>query len=494
MEAARVQPYPDAPRYERHRPEATLLYQLVARHYPAFVAALAERGRQLPGYVQEEFAAYLKCGRLEHGFLRVRCTACQAERLVAFSCKRRGFCPSCAARRMTESAALLVDEVLPQEPVRQWVLSVPFPLRYLFATDPAAMGVVLGIVYRAIAAHLVRKARLTQKTGRTRAVTLIQRFGSALNLNIHFHLLVLDGVYELTAAGPRFRRVAPPTPAELDALLGQIVARIARQLERRGLVVRDAENSYLSTGPGEDSALEALLGHSITYRIAVGPNEGRKAFTLQTLESALETSSGEQRLAKHSGFSLHAGVAAAAHQRDKVERLCRYIARPPVATTRLALTAQGQVCYTLKAPHRDGTTHVMFEPLDFIARLAALVPRPRVHLTRYHGVFAPHSALRAQVTPAGRGKNNGVSERSPAERHRVMSWAQRLKRVFRIDIEQCERCGGKVRIIASVEDPAVIGRILAHLEQTKQARGSAADLATAHRARGPPGQREFDLN
>ena len=494
MEAARVQPYPDAPRYERHRPEATLLYQLVERHYPPFVAALAERGRQLPGYVQQEFAAYLKCGRLEHGFLRVRCTACHAERLIAYSCKRRGFCPSCAARRMTESAALLVDEVLPQEPLRQWVLSVPFPLRYLFATDPAAMGAVLGIVYRAIAAHLVRKARLTQKTGRTGAVTLIQRFGSALNLNIHFHLLVLDGVYELTATGPRFRRVPPPTPVELDELLGTIVTRIARQLEWRGLVVRDAENSYLSTGPGEDSALEALLGHSITYRIAVGPNEGRKAFTLQTLAPALEAPAGDERLAKHSGFSLHAGVAAAAHQRDKVERLCRYIARPPVATTRLALTAQGQVRYTLKTPYRDGTTHVMFEPLDFIARLAALVPKPRVHLTRYHGVFAPHSALRAQVTPAGRGKKTGVSERNPAERHRTMTWAQRLKRVFRIDIEPCERCGGQARIIASVEDPAVIGRILAHLEQTKQARGRAADLATAHRARGPPGQREFDLN
>ena len=305
---------------------------------------------------------------------------------------------------------------------------------------------------------------------------------------------MLDGVYELTATGPRFRCVAAPTPAELDALLGQIVTRIARQLERRGLVVRDAENSYLSAGPGEEDSLAAVVGHSITYRIAVGPNEGRKAFTLQTVAPMLTAPAGDERLAKHSGFSLHAGVAAAVHQRDKVERLCRYIARPAIATTRLALTAQGLVRYTLKTPYRDGTTHVMFEPLDFIARLAALVPKPRVHLTRYHGVFAPHSALRAQVTPAGRGKKTGVSERSPAERHRAMSWAQRLKRVFRIDIESCERCGGKVKIIASVEDPAVIGRILAHLEQTKQASGSAADLTTAHRARGPPGQREFDLN
>jgi hypothetical protein len=100
------------------------------------------------------------CGRLEHGFLRVRCTTCHAERLVAFSCKRRGFCPSCGARRRTESAALLVDAVLPREPIRPWGLSVSFPLRFLFAAEPAAMGQVLGLVYRAIATHLMRQAGL----------------------------------------------------------------------------------------------------------------------------------------------------------------------------------------------------------------------------------------------------------------------------------------------------------------------------------------------
>ncbi len=101
------------PGYSRHRPEATLLYQLVAQHYPAFRDRRAAEGRALPRYVEDEFEAYLKCGLLEHGFLRVKCDACQAEKLVAFSCKRRGFCPSCGARRMAETAAFLVDEVLP---------------------------------------------------------------------------------------------------------------------------------------------------------------------------------------------------------------------------------------------------------------------------------------------------------------------------------------------------------------------------------------------
>ncbi len=135
--------------YQRHRPEKTLLYQLVSKHYPDFRRQLAEEGRTLPDYVQREFEEYLKCGRLEHGFLRVRCETCHEERLVAFSYKRRGFCPSCGARRMAESSALLVDEVFPHQPVRQWVLSFPFQLRFLFASRPVITGQVLGIVNRA---------------------------------------------------------------------------------------------------------------------------------------------------------------------------------------------------------------------------------------------------------------------------------------------------------------------------------------------------------
>lgn len=95
---------------------------------------------------------------------------------------------------MAESAALWVDEVFPEQPLRQWVLSFPYPLRYLFASRLGVMGRVLGIVYRVIATHLIKKAGFSRKTAHTGAVTLIQCFGSALNLNIHFHLLFLDGV------------------------------------------------------------------------------------------------------------------------------------------------------------------------------------------------------------------------------------------------------------------------------------------------------------
>ena len=226
------------PGYERHRPEQTLLYQIIEQHYPNFLGHLEQQGRTFPIYVQKEFEDYLKCGRLEHGFLRVRCQNCHDERLVAFSCKRRGFCPSCGARRMAESAALLVDEVFPHAPIRQWVLSFPFQLRFLFARDPAIMGQVLGLVSRALSTYLINKVGFTRRDAQTGAVTLIQRFGSALNLNIHLHMLFLDGVYTRNKGKTRFHQVKAPTIAELNALVHTISHRVAGLLERNGLLER----------------------------------------------------------------------------------------------------------------------------------------------------------------------------------------------------------------------------------------------------------------
>lgn len=459
--------------YERHRPETTLLYQLVEVHYPVFVAQLVTRGTPLPEYVQGEFTDYLRCGRLEHGFLRVRCESCHGEHLVAFSCKRRGFCPSCGARRMAESAALLVDEVLPAVPMRQWVLSFPFPLRFLFASRPKIMGKVLGIVYRVLATHLIHKAGFTHATASTGAVTLIQRFGGALNLNVHFHMLLLDGVYVDSPAGPRFRWIKAPSSAELRQLSHTIAHRVSRFLERQGLLVRDDESAHLTLDTPDDDPMHTLIGHSITYRIATGPRQGRKVLTLQTLPAIDEPP--DIGVGNVAGFSLHAGVAAKANERHTLERLCRYITRPAVSVKRLSLTAHGQVRYSLKTPWNDGTTHVIFEPLDFMARLAALVPRPRVNLTRFHGVFAPNSKYRALITPGQRGKgqkpqtSDSPVDRTPMERHAAMTWAQRLKRVFNIDIETCQDCGGAMKVIACIEDPEVIQKILTHLQLNAEA-------------------------
>jgi hypothetical protein len=211
--------------------------------------------------------------------------------------------------------------------------------------------------------------------------------------------------------------------------------------------------------------------------------------TLQTLPADADAVHGDA--GQVGGFSLHAGVAAQAHESRKLERLCRYITRPAIAERRLSISPQGRVRYELKTPWRNGTTHVEFEPIDFIAKLAALVPPPRARLTRFHGIFAPNASLRAQLTPAGRGRrpaNDAESirassdDRTPAERRRSMTWAQRLKRVFGIDVSTCIHCGGAVRIVASIEEPKAIQAILAHF-----AKHGALDEAHYRPApRGPP--------
>jgi len=234
--------------------------------------------------------------------------------------------------------------------------------------------------------------------------------------------------------------------SRLPRLVEQIGAQVGQVLEGRGLIERDIENAWLATDI-EAGPLDDLIGHSITDRIAVGPRAGQKLLTLQTVPPRLQGPALDPNgAARAGGFSLHAGVDIAASEREKLERLCRYVSRPPVATGHLALTASGQVRDALETPYRDGTTHIVLEPLDLMARLAGLVPPPR---------------------------------------HVAMNWAKRLKRVFGIEIDPCQRCGGTLRIIASIEQPEVIAEILSRLERpAPQPNQPERPLG----ARAPPGQ------
>lgn len=180
-----------------------------------------------------------------------------------------------------------------------------------------------------------------------------------------------DGVYLTDGADPPvFRPVPSPGTAELQALVQNIAERIGQLLEERGLIERDCENAWLSGDMAQAGSLDDLIGHSITYRIAVGPRAGQKVFTLQTVPAQGEVE-GRNGAAPASGFSLHAALDIQPGRRAKLERRCHYVSRPPLAADRLALSASGQVRYQLKNPYRDGTTHIVLEPLDFKARLAA---------------------------------------------------------------------------------------------------------------------------
>ncbi len=236
---------PDETPYTRRTPEQTLLHRVVREQLETFLARAAARGQPSPRFIEQELRAYLRCGILAHGFLRLRCDDCGHDRLVAFSCKRRGFCPSCGGRRMADTAAHLVDRVLPEVPIRQWVLTLPYPLRYRCAYDARLASAVLRAFLRALFAELRRRARRqwAARPDQCGAVTFIQRFGSAMNLNLHFHTLALDGVYTGAVLEPealRFLPLSPPTSDEVARVLAGTARRIHRLIEMRAADGEDA--------------------------------------------------------------------------------------------------------------------------------------------------------------------------------------------------------------------------------------------------------------
>ena len=277
-------------------------------------------------------------------------------------------------------------------------------------------------------------------------------------------MLFLDGVYVDDAeGGQRFLQVKKHHVADITRLAHLMSIRIARYLSRTGLIEADAENSYLLESP-TDGEMSDHQSYSIMYRVSTGFQKGKKIFSIQTRPPIVDEGKNSDLLGKVAGFSLHAGVSVKAHQRDKLERLCRYISRPLVAAHRLSLTASGKISVELKTPYRDGTTHVVFEPLDFISKLAALVPSPRVNLTRFHGVFAPNSQYRSGIIIQKSTKpSRQKAITTEVKNAKAMTWAARLKRAFNIDIKICEACGGSGKVFACIDNPVVIKQILDHV-------------------------------
>lgn len=224
--------------YEPRRPEGSVLHQIVQDHLESFLvqAARLRDGDGLPQFVERPFREFLRCGLLGGGFARFHCGECGLDRLVAFSCKGRARCPSCGGRRMAERAAHLVDHVIADVPVRQWVLSLPYRLRYRLAWDHDLCRRVAAVFLRSVFRLLSdqgRAAGLAQPRGG--AVAVIQRFGGALNLNIHIHALVLDGVFARDAAGVvAFHPARRLTTLDVAEVLAAVEPRIRRLLEGGG--------------------------------------------------------------------------------------------------------------------------------------------------------------------------------------------------------------------------------------------------------------------
>ncbi len=519
---------PAHPRVHAYRPRAaehTVLHRIVREHLATFLAA-AERAGGVPTFVEREFRQFLGCGVWGRGFARFRCDACHAERLVPFSCKARAVCPSCGGRRMAERAAHLVDHVLPAVPMRQWVLSLPFRLRYLLAWNHDLCREVLAVYARALRGFYRRRARRAGITdAETGAVTAIQRFGSGLNLNVHYHTLVLDGVFARAGDDWRFVPAAPPTPRELARLVAAIARRVERLLARRGFPLGEVDGDGGDPLAEGAPALAALCAASVAGRSILGRAPGARVVRVGSGPGGYTPKPEAPWHARYASFDLHAGRTVRADDRTGLERLCHYLLRPPLAQERIELLAGGRVGVTLAHPWADGTRALTFSAVEFLEKLAVLIPKPRVNLLIYQGILAPRARHRAAairaVPPAsvpapvpdgpapappamphitatsapgkpapsvsdGASANGAEARGAPAEASgppphasgRYRTWAELLRRIFEIDVLACA-CGGRLRFIATIEDPPVVDRILRHL-------GLPTALPQLAPARSPP--------
>ncbi len=360
-----------ARRYERRRPEKTPLHKIVSGYLESWLKWRDEAERPVPGYVEEELRGYLECGILCFGFARALCTGCGQGFVIAFSCKGRGVCPSCNGRHMAQTAAHLVDHVIPPVPVRQWVLSVPKRLRGFLADRPAAVAALTKIFLAEIERLLSAAADVTIDAAapaaarpRLGGISFLHRFGSAPNHHVHLHVCATDGVFMPAAGGagccatPAFLPARPINQADLAALTERVRRRVIRWFRLTRLLDTAAAADMLTwenSGCSVDASVRITL-NGIQLRVYCQP----------------------------------------------LEHLLRYCARPPFALERLSVThdASGRatkVRYVLPrhkaanwvGPGRSRTSTrpgangvVELSPFEFLDRLADLVPPPRKHRYR----------------------------------------------------------------------------------------------------------------
>ncbi len=388
------------PRYRARNPRATPLYRLVEAHFDEVKGLWVERFERRCGFwrsfIDEQVLRYLDCGLFENGFARIRCPECAEGYLLAFSCKTRELCPSCAAKRSAATAALLAEDVLEEVGHAQWVFVIPKMLRPYFLHHWELLGGLARAAWEAVL-ELMRAAD-GEEGMRPGMVAVVQTAGDLANLHPHVHALVSRGGWTLDG---KWIPIAFVDEASAELLFRHKVIRL---LQVVGLLAEERTELLLSW--------------------------------------------------RHTGFSVHNRVRVEPEDQPAVERRARYIMRPPISLERMEWDGVGEECYRRKRGYesaRLGEREVeAFDPEEFLARVIMHIPAPRRHLVRYYGWYS--NVSRGSWRKAGQEHDRAVdadaSAPSRAARAEIRdaralrrSWAQLIKRIYEVDPLVCPSCG-----------------------------------------------------
>jgi hypothetical protein len=374
---------------------------------------------------------------------------------------------------MCTTAANLIERVLPETGLRQWVLTFPFSWRRRLAQDGALLGRLTRIFEETVQTFYAESAARDGIRGaKTGSVTVVQRTSSDLRLNPHLHLIALDGAYDEQGAELVWHALGHLKTSEVGVVLERTRRRIEKHLRRRGLLVED-DGAEGDADPESNLAASAVSGQA-------PPAGPQWKHGLQPLE-AHALAYDKPLCASLDGFTLHAATRAGAHDQAGCEALLRYVLRPPIAQERVEHRPDGLVRITLKKAYADGTVAVDMDPLSLLCRLATSVPPPRFHTVRYAGVLASASPWRSRIAPKPppeAAAATGESE-TPKRAGGYRPWAELLARTFGVDVLACPKCQGRMKLLAMVKDPASIARYLAAV-------GEATEVPRRSPNRGPP--------
>ena len=395
--------------YRPRRPEKTSLFQVIKKNFTSWCKQRDTHENPVPRYVENAFQKYLGCGILAKGFACAHCEGCDKDFFIAFSCKARGVCPSCSQRSMVETAAHLMDEVLPRVPYRQFVISFPMRIRH-YLENHKTLQTVLKIVVDEIRKRLIVCSPAV-KNPQIGAISFIQQFGNTLNYHPHFHIIVADGIF-ISEDGLGFHEAAL-TQDDIVDTQEAIQGRVLRYFCRRGFFDKEEMMKMLS----------------------------------------YETT----------GFSLNASVKVEAWDSDGLERLIRYCARAPFKSENIRFNGPW-IHYRFPKVCHTGKTFMQLEPLEFIERISRFIPYPRRHRRHYHGIFAPSSPLRKQVAANAQKRLDDKSKAMQETKEKVAKasrgWAKLISRIYEVDPLTCLSCGQKIKIVTFVTHPEEIRRIL----------------------------------